>query len=248
MKTRFLGTDPVRPTSLTRRQLLLGASVAGFVTAVGGRSQAQMRADHIIRIAPVALELAPGKVIKTTGYNNSVPGPVLRLKENKPVAINVINHSGYPNLIHWHGLMISSLQDGAMEEGSPMIPEGGSLLYTFTPKPAGTRWYHSHATAGPNLARSTYTGEFGFLIIEPAAGDPGRYDREVLLAAHHWEGSWVSMQDLHKGPPPDNGLEVMYGAATLGDRTLGHGEPIRVRQGERVLFRLLNASASMGIK
>ena len=28
---------------------------------------------------------------------------------------------------------------------------------------------------------------------------------------------------------------------------LGHGEPIRVRQGERVLFRLLNASASMGI-
>jgi hypothetical protein len=28
---------------------------------------------------------------------------------------------------------------------------------------------------------------------------------------------------------------------------LGHGEPIRVRQGERVLFRILNASASMGI-
>ena len=27
---------------------------------------------------------------------------------------------------------------------------------------------------------------------------------------------------------------------------LGHGEPIRVKQGERVLFRLLNASASMG--
>ena len=55
------------------------------------------------------------------------------------------------------------------------------------------------------------------------------------------------MQDIRKGPPPDNGLEVMYHAATLGDRMLGHGEPIRVRQGERVLFRLLNASASMGI-
>jgi hypothetical protein len=38
----------------------------------------------------------------------------------------------------------------------------------------------------------------------------------------------------------------MYHAATLGDRMLGHGEPIRVKQGERVLFRLLNASASMG--
>jgi FtsP/CotA-like multicopper oxidase with cupredoxin domain len=55
------------------------------------------------------------------------------------------------------------------------------------------------------------------------------------------------MQDIRRGPPPDNGLEAMYHAATLGDRMLGHGEPIRVRQGERVLFRLLNASGSMGI-
>ncbi len=97
-----------------------------------------------------------------------------------------------------------------------------------------------------DLNRSTYSGEFGFLIVEPA-GDPGRYDREVILAAHHWEGSWVSMQDMRKGSPPDNGLEVMYHAATLRDRMLGHGEPIRVRQGERVLFRVLNASGNMGI-
>ena len=55
------------------------------------------------------------------------------------------------------------------------------------------------------------------------------------------------MQDLRKGPPPDNGLEVMYHSATLGQRMLGHDEPIRVRQGERVLFRLLNASATMDV-
>ena len=69
----------------------------------------------------------------------------------------------------------------------------------------------------------------------------------MLLAAHHWQGHWVSLQDIKKGPPPDNGLEVMYGATTLGDRMLGHGEPIRVREGERILFRLLNASGNMGI-
>jgi len=55
------------------------------------------------------------------------------------------------------------------------------------------------------------------------------------------------MQDMRKGPPPDNGLEVMYRAATLGERMLGNGEPLRVRQGERVLFRLLSASGNMGI-
>ena len=122
-----------------------------------------------------------------------------------------------------------------------------SLTYAYTPKPAGTRWYHSHAMAKTDLTKSTYSGEFGFLIVEPAAGDPGSYDREVLLASHAWEGEWVSMQDIKKGPPPDNGLEVMYHAATLGDRMLGHGEPITVREGERVLFRILNANATMSI-
>ena len=84
------------------------------------------------------------------------------------------------------------------------------------------------------------------MIVEPAAGEPGNYDREVLLATHLWQGEWVSMQDIRKGPPPDNGLEVIYHAATFGDRMLGHSDPIRVKEGQRVLFRLLNASASMG--
>jgi hypothetical protein len=84
------------------------------------------------------------------------------------------------------------------------------------------------------------------MIIEPT-GDPGRYDREVLLAAHHWEGSWVSMQDIRRGPAPDNGLEVLYKSASFNNKMLGHGEPIRVREGERVLFRLLNASATQNV-
>jgi FtsP/CotA-like multicopper oxidase with cupredoxin domain len=250
MARKTLGDESLIGMALTRRRIWLGAGAAGFIAAVARPARAETTSphlDHTIRIGPVSVELAPGKIIKTTGYNGAVPGPVLRLKENKPVAIKVINEAGYPDLIHWHGLFIPALQDGAMEEGSPMIAVGKSHTYRFTPKPQGTRWYHSHATAGKDLSRSTYSGEFGFLIVEPAAGDPGNYDREVLLAAHHWEGKWVSMQDLHKGPPPDNGLEAMYGAATLGDRMLGHGEPIRVKQGERVLFRLLNASGSMEI-
>ena len=225
-----------------------GLLAAGSVSPATVQAQAtKPPADHTIRIAPVSHELAPGRIVKTTAYNGSVPGPALRLREGRPVTIDVVNESGYPNLIHWHGLFVPADQDGASEEGSPIIQPGRSLTYAFTPRPAGTRWYHSHAMAMTDLTRSTYSGEFGFLIVEPAAGDPGRYDREVLLAAHHWEGNWVSLQDVRKGPPPDNGLEVMYRAATLGERMLGHGEPLRVRQGERVLFRLLNASGNMGI-
>jgi FtsP/CotA-like multicopper oxidase with cupredoxin domain len=227
---------------------LLVPATLGFTRQAAAQTEtAPQEADHTIRIAPVSHEIAPGKVIQTTAYNGLVPGPALRLREGKPVMINVINESGYPNLIHWHGLYLPSRQDGSTEEGSRIIPPRESLVYAFTPRPAGTRWYHSHAMAMTDLSKSTYSGEFGFLIVEPATGDPGRYDQEVLLASHTWEGQWVSMQDMRKGPPPDNGLEVMYHAATLGDRMLGHGEPVRVRQGEQVLFRILNANASMGV-
>jgi FtsP/CotA-like multicopper oxidase with cupredoxin domain len=88
-------------TRLSRRRLLLGAGTAGLVALEGrrlGRAQTPSlpAADHTIRIAPVSLEIAPGKVIKTTGYNGSVPGPVLRLQEGKPVAIKVITIPGIP--------------------------------------------------------------------------------------------------------------------------------------------------------
>lgn len=238
-------------TDRARRRFLALAAEAGCAAA-GGVLARPLAAradafDHTIRIGKVAHEIGPGKVIRTTAYDDAIPGPTLRLREGRPVRIRVENASGYPNLIHWHGLHLPAEQDGAAEEGSPVIPPGEALTYAFTPRPAGTRWYHSHAMAMTDLTRGTYAGEFGFLIVEPAAGEPGRYDREVLLAAHFWEGEWVSMQDRRKGPPPENGLEVMYQAATLGGRMLGHGAPVRVREGERVLFRFLNANATMAM-
>ncbi len=46
---------------------------------------------------------------------------------------------------------------------------------------------------------------------------------------------------LAKGMP--KGYEVGYDAFTINGRMLGHGDPIRVKQGERVLFHVLNGSA-----
>ena len=200
-------------------------------------------AHFSLHIAPVKLELSPDQVIQTIGYNGIAPGPVLRIKEGQQVTVDVHNDSDVPELVHWHGLFVSSEVDGAMEEGTPMVPSGGSRQYSFTARPSGTRWYHTHAFAGKDLRRSLYSGQFGFFYIEPK-NNPGQYDQEVFIAAHQWNPEFVSMQDLRKGPPPDNGLEVMYRAASFNDRMLGHGEPIRVKNGERVLFHLLNASAT----
>jgi FtsP/CotA-like multicopper oxidase with cupredoxin domain len=234
----------------SRRAFLVGgAAMLAATLPRPARSAAapDHRPDHRIVIESVNLELRPGKTIRTFGYNGAVPGPILRLREEREVTIEVVNRTDRDDVVHWHGLLIPSEVDGASEEGTPMVPAGDSRRYSFTPRPSGTRWYHSHAGAGADLTRSLYSGEFGFLIVEPAR-DPGRYDREVLLAAHHWEPRWVSMQDIRKGPPPDNGLELMYDSAAFNGRALGHGDPVRVREGQRVLFRLLNASATEPVR
>jgi FtsP/CotA-like multicopper oxidase with cupredoxin domain len=47
---------------------------------------------------------------------------------------------------------------------------------------------------------------------------------------------------LARGSP--HGYEVGYRSFSINGRMLGHGEPIRVKQGERVLFHVLNGSAT----
>ena len=234
---------------MNRRQFLTAAGAAAI--HLGNRSifpdlawsaQAPDKADFTLRIAPVSVELAPGKVVKTVGYNGTVPGPLPRMREGVSATVDVFNDTASDELVHWHGLAVPSEVDGAIEEGTPPVPAHGQRRYTFIPKPSGTRLYHTHNMAGTDLTRGMYSGQFGFLYVEPK-NEPGNYDREIFLAIHQWEPSTAK----HMGPP-NNGLEVSYQYGTFNGKMLGHGDPIRVRAGERILFRLLNASATDDLK
>lgn len=230
-----------------RREFVLAA---GAVAAARLVPEAKPRADYVLSIGQITLEISPGISIRTAAYNNQVPGPLLRVKEGVPVTIDVTNTLAQSDIVHWHGLAIDSHDDGASEEGSPMILPGATLRYRYTPRPAGTRWYHTHAAAMDDLTRGTYSGQFGFLIVE-GASDPGDYDQEVHLAIHHWGAHFVpmveSMRLESQNRPQTSGSDVGYRYATINAHMLGAGEPIRVRQGQRVLMRLLNASATENV-
>ena len=225
---------------MERREFLalLGApAYAGLTRHLAWqKASANSKADVTIRISPVRIEIAPGKFIKTTGYNGSAPGPILRMKEGQPVTVDVFNESKIPELVHWHGLFIPSEVDGSAEEGTPVVPPGGMQRYSFVPRPSGTRWYHSHVSAGRDLKRATYTGQFGFLYIEPRE-DPGAFDAEVFLALHGWDPILSSQAE-------EGNLEVSYRLYSVNSHALGSGEPVRVKEGQRILFRILNASAT----
>src|ERR1700691_2593599 len=153
---------------MNRRTFLAESSAALVSAGLASAAPAwcQTAADVKLEIAPLALEIAPRKVVHTVAYNGSVPGPLIRWPEGKTINIDGSNRSPNPEIVHWHGLWIPSDMDGAEEEGSPMIQPGAQFRYSYTPRPAGFRWYHTHAFAGRDLKRGTYTGQFGCFQIE----------------------------------------------------------------------------------
>jgi FtsP/CotA-like multicopper oxidase with cupredoxin domain len=190
-------------------------------------------ADITLRIGEITLDLAAGRSIRTLAYNGQVPGPFLRAPRGRPVTVDVWNDSREEEIVHWHGFHIAPDVDGAYEEGTPGVPPNGSRRrYVFTPDPPGSRWYHSHAAAGRNLRRSTYSGQFGLFVVD-GDSDPAAYDQEIPIVLHEWDGYFSSAGD------------VEFKLFSINGKMLGAGEPVRVKPGHRVLFRIVNASATL---
>ena len=259
----------LKATGLATAGLLLPASIVRR-SAINPLPPAQAEsapADYTLRIAVTPLEIAKDRIISATTYNGQFPGPLIRFKEGREATIDVFNDTDVPEQLHWHGQKISTEVDGAAEEGTPYIPPHGKRRVTFAPNPAGLRFYHTHNRAGANLAAGLYSGQAGPVYIEPKE-EPGRFDREVFLTLKEFEptfsrggdmaqdflspatrvkaledsGESAMKASLSRGMP--HGYEVGYRSFTINGRMLGHGEPIRVKTGQRVLFHILNASAT----
>jgi FtsP/CotA-like multicopper oxidase with cupredoxin domain len=254
-------------------QLGASATLAGALPAACGPPRAGPApsgggsADYAIRIGIGRVELAPDKIVATTTYNGAFPGPLLRFTEGRRVVVDIHNDTDSPEQLHWHGQKMPVDVDGSAEEGTPYIPAHGSRRIAFTPGPAGVRFYHSHLRAGADLAAGQYSGQVGPVYIEPRR-ERGRYDREVFLTLKEFEptfsrggdmamdflfpkaevpalkarGEGAMNASLAAGAP--HGFEVGYDLFAINGRMLGHGEPIRVKMGERVLFHVLNGSAT----
>jgi FtsP/CotA-like multicopper oxidase with cupredoxin domain len=225
-------------------------------------------ADHTLRIAPGVVEVGPQRFLSMTTYNGSFPGPLIRLEEGRQVTVDIHNDTDTPEQLHWHGQRLPVSVDGAAEEGTPYIAAHGMRRVTFVPGPSGLRFYHTHLRAGSDLHLGQFSGQVGPVYIEPRQPRALSTDREVFLTLKEFEpffsqGGDMAMDILSPNTADPQlkkqgedamqasmakgmkkGFEVGYRIFTINGRQLGFGEPIRVKRGERVLFHVLNGSAT----
>ncbi|MGN6541491.1 MAG: multicopper oxidase family protein [Ginsengibacter sp.] len=220
--------------------------------------------DYTLRIGTGLIEVGPQHIISTTTYNGQFPGPLLRFKEGQRTIVDIYNDTDTPEQFHWHGQFVSPDVDGAAEERTPYIPAHGMRREIFIPGPAGFRFYHTHVIARDNLNAGQYNGEVGPVYIEPK-NEPGNYDREEFIILKEFEpifmrGGDMAMDFLSGTEIPElkaiaeknekdagslpKGYEVGYKTFTINGHQLGHGKPVKVKYGERIMFHILNGSAT----
>lgn len=105
--------------------------------------------------------ISENKTVKAWGFNNRVPGPIIKAKKGDTVVVKVFNELSEPTIIHWHGIRLASNMDGTDDVQKPILP-GEQFEYRFEVPDAGTFWYHSHQNETEQMER----GMYGALIVE----------------------------------------------------------------------------------
>lgn len=222
----------------TRRHLMTGAAALVGLAGAGLRAAgAAGRPLPDLEARPASAPLLPAGApeVAVWGYDGTVPGPVLRVRQGDRLRLRLRNRLPQPTTIHWHGIRIDNRMDGVAGLTQPAVAPGDSFDYDFVVPDAGTFWYHPHHRSWEQLARGLY----GVLVVEEAS--PPAVDRDLLLVVDDWRlGDDGALHTASFG-----NLHDWSHAGRLGNVLTVNGldvyEP-RVRAGERIRLRLCNTA------
>lgn len=112
--------------------------------------------------------------------NGSIPAPTLEFTEGDDAEITVHNKlTDEETSIHWHGLLLPSLEDGVSYVNTPPIFPGKSRTFKFKIRQHGTYWYHSHTMV------QEQKGVYGAFIIHPKQSKI-KVDKEAVVVISDW--------------------------------------------------------------
>jgi FtsP/CotA-like multicopper oxidase with cupredoxin domain len=222
----------------SRRDFLKACLATQLLAATPALTLANTRAPWTLTASKTNKRLVPGNEYKDASvwaFNQTVPGPELRLKKGDTLSVDFLNQLDEGSSIHWHGIRNINAMDGVAGLTQPEVMPDGQFRYEFRLNDSGTYWYHSHAKTWSQVARGLY----GPLIVEDES-DPA-VDHDLVLMIDDWllandgtieEASFGSLHDWAHGGRLGNWLTVN-----------GESLPtIEVAKNSRIRLRLINAA------
>ncbi|MDX2032024.1 MAG: copper oxidase [Blastocatellia bacterium] len=168
------------------------------------------------------------RVVDAWGYNGSVPGPTIEVREGDRVRIVFRNHLPEPTTPHWHGLEVPMDQDGVPGIGQPLIMPGETHIYEFTLRQNGTFFYHSH------MPMQELLGMIGLFIVHPKRPHEPRVDKDFAFILQGWA-------ILPNNTIP-NTMAMEFNWLTMNGKSGPDTTPMIIRQGEHIRMRFVNLS------
>jgi FtsP/CotA-like multicopper oxidase with cupredoxin domain/plastocyanin len=172
----------------------------------------------------VRWETKPGTFVQAMGFNGTVPGPEIRVRQGDHVRIIVHNDMSQPTTMHLHGVTVPNDMDGVPYITQDPILPGGFFVYEFdVVDPPGMYVYHSHFNSTEQVGKGLY----GAFIVEPRDDD--------------WDALY--------GEPVDVESTLFLGDGPTGfvlnGKEFPATQPIVAERGDGVLIHMANDGAQI---
>ena len=184
-------------THYSRRKFLqslaLLTAIPYFKTACSNDGETLSGTEFHLTIANTLINFT-GKTCKATAVNGNIPAPTLYWQEGDTVTIHVTNLLEETTSIHWHGLILPYVMDGAHGVSFSGIEPNTTFTYSFKVAQSGTYWYHSHSGMQEQL------GLYGAIVIKPLNAPIIEVDRDYVVVLSDWtdENPMTVLDNLKK--------------------------------------------------
>jgi nitrite reductase (NO-forming) len=210
------------------------ATTPAFDASLTPASNARVK-EFRIPMTHRTIEIAPEVKYEGWTFGNTVPGPVIRVRQGDLVKVTLVNESPMPHSIDFHSARIP------MDVAFRTIGPGEELEFEFEARDAGAFMVHCGT---PPVLMHIMQGMYLPIIVDPKGGWGTDADREFVLVQSEFyaqDGSdGVKVADYAAAQAKQASYVVFNGKANQYQAT-----PLEVEEGDRVRFFVVNAGPSL---
>ncbi|XP_047311095.1 laccase-7-like [Impatiens glandulifera] len=201
--------------------------------------------EHSFHVQNLTVQrLCENRVI--TAVNDSLPGPIINVREGDTLIVHAFNKSPYNLTIHWHGIfqLLTAWADGPEFVTQCSIQPGNNYTYRFNVTgQEGTLWWHSHV----QWLRATV---YGALVIRPRAGNsypfPKPHKEYPILLGEWWNANVIDVENeafaVGRAPQISDAYTINGQPGDLYPCSSNKTHRITVQKGKTYMLRIINAA------